>query len=402
MCTALPLRLSDFDLSEQFTRRVGLPVVVALMAACVIAIGALFWTAARLDSGALEANRELASRVLALFERSMLRQAGDYANWEDMFEHAHLRMDEEWAAGNMGPWVEETFDIGFTFVVGPDGATRYAWYGSARRDDAAEAVLGAGFRALLARSLGRPAGDAAVAGLVHGPDGPVLVALDAIRRPDGTADLPAGERSTLVFGRALDGAFLGELAEATGLAGLRLVAIPPDAATLRLVSADGSPLGALTWRQDWPGWWLRRFGIPPLAAVLALLAVFVSATMRRTRSALAALAESEARARVLAAHDPVTGLFNRRAFGERLEAALAQERLRQGGIAVLCLDLDGFKEVNDTLGHAAGDRLLRVVASRLLSNVREGDEVARLGGDEFAVIVQGCNDAGVAARLAGG
>lgn len=238
-------------------------MVVALMAACVIAIGALFWTAARLDSGALEANRELASRVLALFERSMLRQAGDYANWEDMFEHAHLRMDEEWAAGNMGPWVEETFDIGFTFVVGPDGATRYAWYGSARRDDAAEAVLGAGFRALLARSLGRPAGDAAVAGLVHGPDGPVLVALDAIRRPDGTADLPAGERSTLVFGRALDGAFLGELAEATGLAGLRLVAIPPDAATLRLVSADGSPLGALTWRQDWPGWWLRRFGIPP-------------------------------------------------------------------------------------------------------------------------------------------
>jgi diguanylate cyclase (GGDEF)-like protein len=95
--------------------------------------------------------------------------------------------------------------------------------------------------------------------------------------------------------------------------------------------------------------------------------------------------QNEARIRHMARHDDLTGLPNRVLLHERMQDALA--RVRRGDVlAVLCLDLDNFKNVNDTLGHPIGDALLRVVGERLLETVRETDTVARLGGDEFAII----------------
>jgi diguanylate cyclase (GGDEF)-like protein len=88
----------------------------------------------------------------------------------------------------------------------------------------------------------------------------------------------------------------------------------------------------------------------------------------------------------LSAHDQLTGLPNRVVLADRLEMALSAARRSGVQIAMLCLDLDGFKEVNDTHGHAAGDALLRTVSVRLRACLREGDTLARVGGDEFAVI----------------
>ncbi|NCO34119.1 MAG: diguanylate cyclase response regulator [Armatimonadetes bacterium CG2_30_59_28] len=87
----------------------------------------------------------------------------------------------------------------------------------------------------------------------------------------------------------------------------------------------------------------------------------------------------------LALNDPLTGLANRRLLSERMSMALVHARRNRSGMAVVYLDLDGFKQVNDTLGHGAGDGLLKMVATRLLATVREEDTVARPGGDEFIV-----------------
>ena len=97
---------------------------------------------------------------------------------------------------------------------------------------------------------------------------------------------------------------------------------------------------------------------------------------------------AEERIRYLAHHDALTDLPNRRHLEQALDQALRVARRRQSRIAVCCLDLDGFKAVNDTLGHAAGDLLLRQVGARMLDECRESDLVARVGGDEFVVVLQ--------------
>jgi GGDEF domain-containing protein len=89
-----------------------------------------------------------------------------------------------------------------------------------------------------------------------------------------------------------------------------------------------------------------------------------------------------------ASHDALTGLANRVLFHEQLEMHLGRWRQEGTQFAVLCLDLDRFKSVNDTLGHEIGDALLRVVADRLRNCLRDGDIVARLGGDEFGILLE--------------
>ena len=110
---------------------------------------------------------------------------------------------------------------------------------------------------------------------------------------------------------------------------------------------------------------------------------------------------AEAQILFMARHDALTSLPNRVLFGERMEQALSQVGRQQQMFAVLCLDLDHFKAVNDTLGHLVGDRLLQQVAERLQACAREVDTVARLGGDEFAIVQVGLErpeDAGLLAR----
>lgn len=109
---------------------------------------------------------------------------------------------------------------------------------------------------------------------------------------------------------------------------------------------------------------------------LHALGVLIDVTERR---------EAEARIAHLAHHDVITGLPNRQLFGQRLDEALTGAR-RGRGFALLLVDLDHFKEVNDSLGHPAGDALLRAVTRRIQPELRESDTVARLGGDEFAII----------------
>jgi two-component system, cell cycle response regulator len=89
----------------------------------------------------------------------------------------------------------------------------------------------------------------------------------------------------------------------------------------------------------------------------------------------------------MALHDQLTGLANRRLLADRLSMALVHARRNKSAMAVLYLDLDGFKELNDQMGHGAGDSLLKMVAARLLETVREEDTVARPGGDEFILVL---------------
>jgi diguanylate cyclase (GGDEF)-like protein/PAS domain S-box-containing protein len=110
---------------------------------------------------------------------------------------------------------------------------------------------------------------------------------------------------------------------------------------------------------------------------------------------------AEERVRRIALHDPLTGLPNRLLFHDRLGQALARARRTGERVAVMLLDLDQFKEINDSLGHAAGDQLLREVAARLGGTACASDTWARLGGDEFALVQEGLRGAEIAGLTAG-
>jgi diguanylate cyclase len=150
----------------------------------------------------------------------------------------------------------------------------------------------------------------------------------------------------------------------------------------------------------------HRIDVPVIVAGCALLFLLVlvrvaglvrevEATVRELRGTegvlRATLQEHEALAVQLqhqAFHDELTNLANRAMFNDRVRHALARARRGGGGLAVLFVDLDDFKVVNDSMGHGAGDRLLQEVAGRLRSCLRESDTIGRLGGDEFAILVE--------------
>jgi diguanylate cyclase (GGDEF)-like protein/PAS domain S-box-containing protein len=107
-------------------------------------------------------------------------------------------------------------------------------------------------------------------------------------------------------------------------------------------------------------------------------------------SDITVLKRQQANLGYLAYHDPLTGLPNRLMLVDRLEHALRSHIRNKMQLAILFIDLDGFKAINDTLGHAIGDQLLQVTSERFQSLLRSGDTVARLGGDEFVILIESC------------
>ncbi|WP_273429191.1 bifunctional diguanylate cyclase/phosphodiesterase [Chitinibacter tainanensis] len=110
--------------------------------------------------------------------------------------------------------------------------------------------------------------------------------------------------------------------------------------------------------------------------------------------------QAEQRATFLATHDSLTGLYNRNGFHEALSQALTRASTKRRGLALLFIDLDRFKSINDTLGHDVGDQLLRIVAQRLRQHLKQDDIIARLGGDEFTVVLENIHQVNQAAQVA--
>lgn len=192
---------------------------------------------------------------------------------------------------------------------------------------------------------------------------------------------PSAERTLLFRPEQLVGTHLGDLLHpeerSETLALVASAAAPPAPPTLlseqRLRRRDGS-------------WCLTELNVCNLLDDDAVEGIVVTSRDIGDRTAL------ENQLRHQAWHDPLTGLGNRTLLQDRLEHALDRGRRSGSTVALLLLDLDGFKQVNDSFGHVVGDRLLVEVARRLSDSVRLGDTVARMGGDEFAILLEHAED----------
>jgi diguanylate cyclase (GGDEF)-like protein len=150
-------------------------------------------------------------------------------------------------------------------------------------------------------------------------------------------------------------------------------------------------------------WWTPAHAIVLLAVVLTgalFVLAWVAVLRRHVEQQASLLRASEERFRHMAMHDALTGLATRLLLRDRMSIAIEAARRHQTGLALLMIDLDRFKEINDTFGHPAGDQVLRVTANRLQEAVRRSDTVARIGGDEFVAFFAELSDPQFAACIA--
>jgi diguanylate cyclase (GGDEF)-like protein len=225
---------------------------------------------------------------------------------------------------------------------------------------------------------------------------PTIAGVAPIMRRDGSvppgALLPPEQMRYLIAIRFLDGAALDDLSREQGLNGARFArSADPDENEVAFqidAGATGDPIGFIVWSPDLPGSRVIGRLLPALLGAALVISVLFLMLLIRLRSSLIELKMSEANSRHLASHDVLTGLPNRAFFSAQLAECLAQPQISGQRSAIALIDLDRFKAVNDSFGHAAGDDLIRSAARRMQALIRPTDILARLGGDEFALLMR--------------
>jgi diguanylate cyclase len=219
----------------------------------------------------------------------------------------------------------------------------------------------------------------------YGSDAYAVVALplDPAKKVDGRS-----EPLVAVAYKLLTAEELTKIADLHAIEDFRLMSARPGAGRVALPVYDpnNQPLLYLSWTPDQPGDLMRQRLVPLVLFGSAVAAILFAFLVMYIRWIGANLARSEENARALLKRDPLSGLPNRLLFGERLDDELNRLSRAGGRLAVMFLDLDRFKDVNDTFGHQAGDQLLKLTARRLEGLLRTTDTLARFGGDEFAII----------------
>jgi len=375
--------------------RMQVAPIYALIALFVGAVGAIAgtgrWAADRADDSVQERQTKLFSAGMEAFRTGLAADLERFATLDEVVATAARLPNPDaatWFDVRVTPLLG-AFGYDRFFVVEGSGRILYAGEGNSRADPSLFAANAEAVEAQAA-SVRRPEAPA-------GPGGvrPVLVDYAVTDgRPIVTFAVPlsfaAPDATTpvLVTEAFLDDYMLADIGHSQPLEDARFTPAPEtgERASIPLVDNAGQTIGYVGFVPFTPGADVLRTVTPPITLALLLGVALAVGLFLRWRRASGRAMRSEAKAQHLAFHDVLTGLPNRALFNDRLEQGLA--RLRGGGhpLALLYLDLDRFKAVNDTLGHSAGDGLMREVAARLRAIVKETDTIARLGGDEFAVL----------------
>jgi len=392
---------------------IGVIVVVAIM--CVI--GAVLISARRADEVAFNTEQLLIAQSIAEHGQHALRLVEGAAATPSATAKIRDGFDRQWADQALGEWLVK---FHFDEVAIVNGADRVAYVYSGGSAGGSASDLPAQFAPSLDLLRGRlsetPAHTVAVLqgqnpvkpgrGTVlvqdfHGK--PAYVAAVAV---GSDADLAQGNgRAPIVLAVKYLGmrllAKIGGNLELTNLRPIDNLAQAGDDRSTALADAQGAAVARFAWKPTRPGSAIVANVAPFIAVALAGFALLVGLGIRYMRRTAAEIATGERQLRHLALHDPVCGLPNRIYFGERLEQAIGN--VHGGGLsaAVFYIDLDHFKDVNDTLGHHIGDELILNVTQRLSRIMRDDDLVARLGGDEFAIITTCASDSYSLQAIAG-
>jgi diguanylate cyclase (GGDEF)-like protein len=384
----------------------ALPIGILVVVAVICIVVAVLSSAQRADEIELTQERQQFASALADRGRRVLHELENITASDDVILHLHDAFDPAWIHHRVGLRLSTFFEHEHVFVVDGSDRLTYALQGNASADPSAfDPARGDFVRVvdlLRARVLPdggeiflEPAVDP-VTGLGHPRraqrlqmfmNRPAMVAGVVATLPDAAAASKAAPPLVLAV-KFMDGALLSEIGQRFDLPNLRKIAdeaVGQDDHVFVVANDRGRSI-RFAWTPNRPGSLIVGTVVPFIAIAIAGFALLAGLALRYIRRTAATIAEGEDRLRHLALHDPLSGLPNRTFFGERLAAVMAEAGRDHSLAAVLAIDLDHFKDINDTLGHHVGDGLIRAVAQRVVRTLRDDDLVARLGGDEFAVI----------------
>ena len=397
--------------------RLVIPIAAIVALAIVVIFAFLLVSAQRTDEAAQARQQKLVQQAVVARGARILHEVESVAATARATRGIRLAFDPDWVDRRVGRWLETYFDHDLVVVV--DGSDRVEYARSRIQGDLrAKAPDGelAPSIALLRRQLSHmphgvmrvgaatdplPAGRAAVL-IQRVMAKPAFVAAVAVG-DDGDLARSAETAPIVISVKYIDSAVLKELGAQLQLHGLREVDDPVEASdpqSATIGDGESGPITHLSWMptgssrvNDWL--------VLPFALTLGGLALLVGLVICHMRKTAEKIAAGESQLLHLALHDPVCGLPNRIYFGRRLEEVINDVRRGGHSAAVFYIDLDHFKDVNDTLGHHIGDELILSVTQRLSRIMREDDLVARLGGDEFAIITVCPSDSYSLQALAG-
>lgn len=351
--------------------------------ATVAVCGMMFWMTNRIDQNERVATRDLLRVSLEDKSEKLRQTVEDYAYWTLAYELVRAG-DPDDIYENIGSGATQGQLFEQIFLLDSDGTLLHAFDEIAGAD--AHAFFDpSAFEGLLAQLTENTAVDyVSVGGAIRNQDEMILASAAWIT-PDNVVTFPDANYPIMIVVSRLDEEWAASLAQKARLESLELVSdisvVGPDAP--RLLSPEGTPVAAITWTKEFSGTALRNEILPAIVLLcLGMLGICGSAARY-----FHAQAVSLDHATEIAIKDQLTGLLNRAGLQAALMRKDISKRLAKGHLATIYVDLDKFKELNDTYGHSAGDIALKVAAERLLSVTRSSDLVARLGGDEFVCVV---------------
>ena len=376
----------------------------------------LFWGFLILNSAATIADQTHKKNITALVQNEISRQVelmardqSQISNWDATIEAVSGDLDRGFVRREIAEWLWGDFDIHDTIVIAPAGEPIVTVQRAEILQPAAGSDLVQQSRDLIATTTERyfKARTRSGIGFEFAED-PVrsgseiyahdfrltgdeigIVMAQAIVPSEGMT-LPPGNPYVLLTRKPLSEALFSDVRTKLGLTSFEIVKADAAADLTNSLSLSSRDDLFAVWTVAKPSTAIWQASQPLKLTTLALLAGVLILFSYKYGQALNRLRENEERSAYLAFHDPLTGLPNR----AKLDQSLMQliDRQAQQNAAILCLDLDRFKPINDTWGHHAGDQVLQTVAERIGDVVGEMGVVARVGGDEFTILIFDATD----------
>jgi len=372
------------DASQAFMRRVILPLAALVVGLMVFAVGGIVWIADYQTDVAIAQEARLAHGALRIHAEKLGVSAADYGYWDDAVEAIVDKPDHAWIVDNIGAGAEKSIGAAMSFVLDPDGKTLYSRVGNADGMEDPARFFPQGFREAHAAWKKLPP-DRPYSGIVPYGSAAAVIAIAPVRAWEDAKRPQTGY--SLLFVQLLDSALLEVLSRDYALTNLRIAHSEGDVsdarATVSIKDGMGKIVSRLAWDPNRPGDGLLKIALPFLAVFLTALTALGAFVFRHAIGSAQIISDREKRA----FRDPLTNLANRSLFFSDVAKAISEIKSDENTVSVMYIDLDGFKNVNDTKGHGAGDVLLQQVAYRLETCIRESDRAARLGGDEFAILL---------------